>query len=375
MSWDIKDVLSNFILKITHYLFIGHRMKENLIGVALGAMILCAGCGQTEEQPLIPSNERECIVVGDIKDLKTGTVELQDEFDDYHVIASGKSRKGKFVIRTEVSQPTYVYAYLGTKQLRDFFLEPGVITISGEDWEKDYSKGAVGSPSNDYWQLFDKERIQTDKDGLDSLFLRYYNNAPTDIVRLKLIGFRPTPWASQRKVELFKELDPDVFSMPGVNSMLDLYTRRAKTEPDNVYVNIEQPGPDGVVKSLKDVVEKPGNKYVLLDFWATWCGPCREQIPIVKKAYEQYHDKGLDIYACSLDNGNALMKQWRQYIVDNELPWTNVCDGESTRSKAYQDYAMQGIPDNVLIDCSDGRIIARSLESEDLMAKFSELLD
>ena len=125
-------------------------MKENLIGVALGAMILCAGCGQTEEQPLVPSNERECIVVGDIKDLNSGTVELQDEFDDYHVIASGKSRKGKFVIRTEVSQPTYVYAYLGTKQLRDFFLEPGVITISGVDWEKDYSKGAVGSPSNDY---------------------------------------------------------------------------------------------------------------------------------------------------------------------------------------------------------------------------------
>ena len=350
-------------------------MKENLIGVALGAVILCAGCGQTEEQPLVPSNERECIVVGDIKAIKNGTVRLEDDYDNSNVIASGKAKKGKIVIRTEVSRPTHVYAIVGKKQLRDFFLEPGVITLSGEKWEEDEFKGATGSPSNDYWQLMKTEEKQTERDNLDSLYFRYYAEAPTDIVRLQMMNYVFSTWSSQQRVELIKALSPDVLSMPGVNSMLDYFTRRAKTDPGNVYINIEQPDPDGVVKSLKDVVENPGNKYVLLDFWARWCGPCCEQMPLIKMAYEQYHDKGFDVYACSVDDGDVWMKRWREYIVENELAWTNVCDGKFRESKAFQDYALQSIPDNVLIDCSDGRIIARRLESQDLMDKLSELLD
>ena len=164
--------------------------------------------------------------------------------------------------------------------------------------------------------------------------------------------------------------------MKGVGEMLDLYSRRAKAEPngENVYIDIQQPDPEGKAVTLKEIVEKPGNKYVLVDFWASWCSPCREEMPFVKKAYDEFHDKGFDIYAVSADNGDRLMAQWRKYIVDNQLSWTNVCNNE-VHSKAHLDYAIQGIPDNVLIDCSDGKIIGRSLRGEDLAAKLAELLD
>ena len=77
--------------------------------------------------------------------------------------------------------------------------------------------------------------------------------------------------------------------MKGVGEMLDLYSRRAKAEPngENVYIDIQQPDPEGKAVTLKEIVEKPGNKYVLVDFWASWCSPCREEMPFVKKAYDE----------------------------------------------------------------------------------------
>ena len=345
---------------------------RSIIILLAGLATLCTGCKQTNNQEITLYGDNECVVVGDIKGLRNGTIKLEDEFGGYKSVAEGKAKNGKFIIRTEVPQPTFVVAYSDRDgQVRYFFLEPGIISVTG-DFEEDQDNGATGTPSNDYWQTYRKEIKSAGKDDYKSLKKRYYDNAPTDIVRLELLDDNSGIWTSRQKLDLIRAMDPDVLSMEGVGEMLDLFERRAKVEPDgeNVYIDIEQPDPKGNVISLKEVVEKPGNRYVLLDFWAFWCGPCREEMP-----YEKYHDKGFDIYAVSLDNGDRLMKQWKEYIVDNGLSWTNVCNGEYTRSKAYQDYALRGIPDNVLIDCSDGRIIGRTLRGENLDATLSGLLD
>jgi thiol-disulfide isomerase/thioredoxin len=353
------------------------RRKHWVIAVLV---LLCIGCKTNDEPEITLSSDQECVVVGNVKGLGNGILELEDEFGDYAVIAKGEIRRGKFIIRTEVLQPTFVVAYAvkgeSERQVRYFFLEPGIVHVTGS-FRKDQDNGAVGTPTNDYWQEFKKEIRQGDPDDSGEVGRRYYRNAPTDIFRLWLLDDHDTCWSSSEKLALIQAMDPEVRSMTGVSDMQDLFTRRAKVEPngENVYIDIEQPDPEGNMVSLKEVVEKPGNRYVLLDFWATWCGPCREEMPFVKEAYDRFHGKGFDIYAVSLDNGDNLMARWRKYIVDKELPWTNVCSGEYTRSQAYQDYALKGIPDNVLIDCADGRIIARSLRGEDLADKLSELLD
>ena len=353
------------------------RIVKTLLCVA--ALMSFIGCKSNDDQEITLSSDKECVVVGNIKGLMNGKIELEDEFNGYQVIAEGKIRNGKFIIRTEVSQPTYVFAYavkgLKQRQVRDFFLEPGIISVGG-DFDMDQENGATGTPSNDYWQAFRQERNRTGKEGLDELLHRTYENAPADIVRLRLLDGDSRTWSSPQKSDLIRALDPGVLSMKGVGEMLELYTRRAKAEPngENVYIDIEQPDPEGNVITLKEIVEKPGNKYVLVDFWASWCGPCREEMPFVKNAYDEFHDKGFDIYGVSADNGDRLMAQWRKYIVDNQLSWTNVCNNE-LHSKAHLDYAIQGIPDNVLIDCSDGKIICRSLRGEDLAATLAELLD
>ena len=351
------------------------KIVKSLFCAAVLALFI--GCKNNENQEIALSSDKECVVVGDVKGLRNGTIVLEDAFDGYRRFVEGKVKNGKFIIRTEVSQPTFVYAYFvrgrDERQVRYFYLEPGIISVTG-DFDEDQYNGAAGTPSNDYWQAYRREMDITDKKDQDDLVFRTYENAPTDMVRLKLAEC--DTWSSPEKIELIRAMDPQVLSMKGVSEMLDLYTRRAKVEPngENVYIDIEQPDPDGNVVSLKEIVEKPGNRYVLVDFWAFWCGPCRQEMPFVKKAYDEFHDKGFDIYAVSADNGDKLMAKWRNYIVENGLVWTNVCNNEM-HSKAHDDYAVQGIPDNVLIDCSDGKIVGRGLRGEDLAARLSELLD
>ena len=353
-------------------------MRIDRLLFCTATLVLFIGCKTNDNQEIVLSGDKECVIVGDIKGLRNGSIQLEDEFGGWESVAEGKVKNRKFVIRTEVSQPTFVFMYSGkgysSRQVRYFFLEPRIISVNG-DFEKDQENGASGTPSNDYWQAYRQERDLAGKDA-DELMRRTYENAPTDIVRLKLLDEKSGTWSSRQKLELIQTLAPEVLSMKGVSEMIDLFSRRAKAEPDgeNVYIDIEQPDPEGNVVSLKEIVEKPGNKYVLVDFWASWCGPCKEEMPFVKDAYEKYHDKGFDIYAVSADNGDKLMAQWRKYIADNGLAWTHVCNNELL-SKAHVDYGIQGIPDNVLIDCSDGRIIGRTLRGEDLAARLSELLD
>lgn len=337
-------------------------------------MALFVGCTNNNTGIPTPSNETECVIVGNISNLSNCTVELQDEFDGFAVIARSKSKQGKFIIKADAVVPTHVYLYTNKgDQLRDFYLEPGTIYIDG-DYD-DMFKGATGTITNDYEQKFKSEVSSLSGNAIDSLSMAYANNAPTDIYVLNHINNNNIDgWTSKEKIDVINGMNVDIKDKSGIVELLDLLKQRSKVENQCPYIDITQPNADGVNVSLREVVEKNGNRYVLLDFWATWCSPCREETPLIKSLYEQYHGQGFDIYACSLDNGQ-LMEQWKQYIKDNELVWTNVCDCEYTSSQAYKDYALRGIPDNVLIDCSTGLIVARSLRGEALKDKLSELFN
>ena len=103
-------------------------------------------------------------------------------------------------------------------------------------------------------------------------------------------------------------------------------------------------------------------KYVLLDFWASWCGPCRQENPAVVEAYHKYHDKGLEILSVSLDQKE---KPWKDAIYQDHLTWTHVSDLKYWENALVKVYGIQGVPQNFLID-PNGKIVARGLRGEDL---------
>jgi thiol-disulfide isomerase/thioredoxin len=110
-------------------------------------------------------------------------------------------------------------------------------------------------------------------------------------------------------------------------------------------------------------------KYILLDFWASWCGPCRKESPMLVKAYGLYQEKGFTIVSVSLDDNEA---KWIKAIKKDQYTWTNVSDLKGWSSSAALIYSVSSIPSNFLLD-SEGRIIAKNLTGTELEKKLEEL--
>ena len=128
-----------------------------------------------------------------------------------------------------------------------------------------------------------------------------------------------------------------------------------------------QNDPDGNPVSLSDFL----GKYVLLDFWASWCGPCRQENPNLVKAYAAYKDKGFEILGVSLDNKDG-KEAWVNAIEKDGLTWTQVSDLNSWNNEVARSYGVRAVPQSYLID-PQGVIVAQNLRGEALEAKLKEI--
>lgn len=319
------------------------------IGLLLGSSAL-----QAQEKSKVA-------ITGTVKGLSSGKIYLQ-RFDNkaFLTLDSAEIKGGSFKFNKTLQLPELYGLTLNKKGNPLYvFLEEGKVNVALDT--ASYYKNSVvtGSVSNDQFTSYKKQRnvriselIQQNPASIVSAYVLYRD-----------FSYRLTPQEIQQNIQL---LDPKLQETQYVAVLKDLIKVLSAVSIGNKAPDFEGTTPEGKNIKLSDHF----GKYLLLDFWASWCGPCRQENPNLVKSYEKYHDKGFDIFAVSLDKNK---EAWLKGIKDDNLSWTHVSDLAFWQSAAAKLYGVRAIPANVLID-PNGVIVGRNLRGEALNKKLEELL-
>ena len=327
---------------------------------------------------------------------------LQGQFQDFEgsmvwLISSGQaidsvaSADGSFYFKGEAPIPSIAYV-ANARNSREawqkcmFILEPGNMTMNKVYGESEqYS--VAGTISNYLLMAHESEEhtldeyyeANKDKEDIEEQFDERYNNlllkgaAHTDILFglycLNDLSYEQDPVKTREMLDTFT---PD---MKKTKLWSDINERNLKmlvVIPGKQYIEFSQPDAQGNMISSKDVLADPANKYVLIDFWASWCRPCMREVPYLKETYAKYHDEGFQILGVSLDRTRDA---WLATINRQGMNWIHVSDLKYWQNDAAREYGVQSIPSNFLVDCSNGQIIATGLRGKKLEKKIAELLD
>ena len=337
-------------------------------------------------------NNHRSIISGDVLGIEDGTIYLAEPTRNGALVDSTEIKAGKFIFKLNDAAAQHFVIRTAEEVLTTVFTEDGTITVSGN--AANSSIEATGTPANEAMIAYnaemttlnqryaqaasDEEREAIYGEYNDFIDRTIENNINNIFGVIMLIQNKGYEYSAAEMTEKLNSLCECVKGLPVVTAALEKAARKMKTEPRvegsefvPVYINIEQPDVDGNNVSLQSVVEKKGNKYVLLDFWASWCGPCMGEMPYLRAAYAKYHKKGFEIYGVSFDSKEAA---WKAAIKKQEMKWVNVSLLQSFKNAAAEEYVVESIPTNFLIDCSTGEIIAKNLRGEAVAEKLAELL-
>jgi len=342
------------------------------------------------------------VVTGNISGADTGMVFLQKRAAGTIVtLDSARIRKGSFTMKGTIDYPQMVILSLrGAHGGKMFFIENSDINIAGNKdslYVASVSGSATQAEYEAYIALFDDMNKKMEAVYGEYQKARAAGNQPlTDTLEKKLdamdgemlnikkdfISKHPSSYVTPTVVnEISYYLD--VPEMESMLTSLDTTLNKVATvvslkERLNIMksVAIGQKAPDFTLNDVNgnpvSLSSKTGGKtkLLLVDFWASWCGPCRGENPNVVKVWTAYNKKGFDVFGVSLDKS---ADSWKKAIADDKLTWTQVSDLQYWNSAAAKQYAVNSIPSNFLID-GNGVIIGHNLRGEDLYKKVEEVL-
>lgn len=337
-------------------------------------------------------NNHRTVITGDVLGVEDGTIYLAEPTRNGALVDSTEIKSGKFVFNLNDEAAKHYVIRTAEEVIVSVFTEDGKINVAGN--VANSSVEATGTPANEAFNIYNADMTlinqryaQAASDEEREAIYAEYNEFIDKTIEsninnifgvLMLIQNKGYEYTAAQMIEKLNSLCECVKSLPVVTSALEKAERKMKTEPRAegsefvpTYINIEQPDVDGNNVSLQSVVEKKGNKYVLLDFWASWCGPCMGEMPYLRAAYAKYHKKGFEIYGVSFDSKDAA---WKAAIKKQEMKWVNVSLLQSFKNAAAEEYVVESIPTNFLIDCATGEIIAKNLRGEAVAEKLAELL-
>ncbi len=393
--YDVRAVPQNFLIDPS-----GKIIARNLRGEALLEKLgelLKPTAGEAT-----PSAKTPFTLQGEVKAATYPAVLYLTYVENKKLVRdSAILRDGHFVFKGSIIRP--LKATLALKEedankyasMRSLYLDPGVMTLQAGG--RLDSAEVAGSPSTklaDDWKKIGEPYLSR----MNELRSRaYYNRGNRDSVRLLKDQSNEALQELRRAETDFVTQHPDSYVSWDL-----VYDSRVAMDPETFQPTFEalapkyRNSPEGKelaeqivgVKQAEIGLRSPdfsqcdahGNpislrslhgKYVLVDFWASWCGICRMENPNVLRAYKAYKDSGFTVLGVSLDESKD---KWLQAVREDNMPWQQVSDLGGTKNEVAMLYGIQGIPQNVLLD-PNGVIIAKNLRDRELMNKMMELFD
>jgi len=380
-------------------------MKKILATVAVAAMLFSCNNNADKEKFTLSG------VLKGSPDQKIYLEQLYFSDKPAEVLDTAEIKNGKFVV-SAIAPEEGLYRIRTEDSASVFFINDGSsMTFSGTHVKKEFLKGSFSGSTNYSLQSFtkyaDSIRLTISNKNQEVVALAAAGKKQTDSTVMVLTGevtamvdnftkyvFAYADTAKSPVLSLFAAtmapLEVSKFEAPltkltkrfpnhkGLADAL-LYIKMQNVQPQ---AQQQQPGAKPAVGdmapdiSMNDVDDKPFSlsqlkgKYVLIDFWASWCGPCREENPNVVTAYNGFKDKNFTVLGVSLDKNK---QAWIDAIKEDKLNWKHISDLQYWGSAAVPLYGLDGIPFNVLID-PQGKIIATDLRGNALQNKLAEIL-
>ena len=343
------------------------------------------------------NNEPAYKISGTIENVADGeTVYLQEmQGRDMVILDSAIVKNGTFTFKGRQDSTVYRYITYQPQELwADLFLENGNILVKlGEESQ------ATGTPNNDIYQGF-KDKFVTYNQEMGELYQKartdstltneqreelmkqietkdaeamdmVYNTIAANIANPVGIYLLPNYAAAfdlEKQAALADQIPAEYKTNERIARLISNIEVAKKTAVGQKYIDFAMNDPKGKEVKLSDFIGK--NKYTLVDFWASWCGPCKKEMPNVVAAYKEYNKKGFGIVGVSLDNDGD---KWKEAIKTWGMTWPQMSDLKGWNCEGAAIYGVRSIPATVLID-QEGNIIARNLRGEAIKEKLSELL-
>lgn len=325
---------------------------------------------------------------------------------------SANIENGKFTYNGVVSEPTQAHLVLSADgsplptlnnpDATSLYLAKGVIQIEGEelktakitgnDANKDFAKyKALTQELNEqYMGLNEEFEAASDEEKQDETFIKslqdraegifkkqtqltedYVIERPNSVVTLSLLGeIINAENLNEVVLPTFEKMSSSLKNTAQGKTLAAKIEKIKKVAIGSPAPEFALPDTSGTITSLSSL----RGKYVLIDFWASWCAPCRQENPNLVAAYNRFKDKNFTVFGVSLDRENG-KEAWLKAIKDDQLEqWPQVSDLKAWQSEVVDLYGIEGIPQNFLID-PDGKIIASNLRGEALEEKLAEVLE